>query len=100
MLARVFRDFEKQKHAACEHFLAPGDGYIDIGANKGDFAIHTAIRVGSSGRVVAFEPEKKNYEWIKKSILASKLDNIALDLAHRLDRWSSPLLDPLVPYHR
>jgi len=36
--------------------LAPGDVFVDIGANAGFFATIAARRVGEAGRVVAFEP--------------------------------------------
>ena len=36
--------------------LSEGDVFLDVGANAGYFAIPIATRVGSSGRVVAFEP--------------------------------------------
>src|SRR5579862_2014692 len=36
--------------------LAPGAVFVDVGANAGFFTTVAAIRVGPSGRVVAFEP--------------------------------------------
>lgn len=78
MFARVFGEFEPQKHRALDHFLQEGDAYIDIGANKGEFAIHAALQVGDAGHVVAFEPEPENCRWIRKSIEASAVGNLTL----------------------
>lgn len=36
--------------------LAPGDTFVDVGANVGYFSLLAADRVGPSGRVVAIEP--------------------------------------------
>ena len=36
--------------------LEPGDGYLDVGANVGIFAIPVAQHLGPEGRVYAFEP--------------------------------------------
>ena len=36
--------------------LEPGDGFLDVGANVGIFAIPAAVHVGRRGRVYAFEP--------------------------------------------
>ncbi len=36
--------------------LQPGDGYLDVGANVGIFAIPVAEHVGPRGKVYAFEP--------------------------------------------
>jgi len=79
MLARVFGLFERGKHLAIDHFLQLGDGFIDAGSNKGEFAIHAAIRVGTQGHVVAFEPEPKNCAWIRKSVQASQCKNVFLE---------------------
>lgn len=81
MFARVIGSFETQKHRALDFFLREGDAYIDIGANKGEFAIHAALSVGSHGKIVAFEPEPENCKWIKKSINKSGVHNIVLEEA-------------------
>jgi len=36
--------------------LEPGDGFLDVGANVGIFAIPVAQHLGSKGKVYAFEP--------------------------------------------
>lgn len=81
MFARILGYFEPQKHRALDFFLNQGDTYIDIGANKGEFAIHAALAVGEKGKVVAFEPEPENCKWIRKSIDKSKITNIFLEEA-------------------
>ena len=37
--------------------LAPGDSAIDVGAHYGDFTLVAAAKVGTSGSVLAFEPQ-------------------------------------------
>jgi FkbM family methyltransferase len=81
MFARVCGKYEPEKHRALDFFLAYGDAFIDIGANKGDFAIHASILVGPTGRVIAFEPEPENCKWIRKSIEKSNVKNIVLEEA-------------------
>jgi FkbM family methyltransferase len=39
-----------------EHYLRPGDGFIDVGANVGLYTLLAAARVGAEGTVEAFEP--------------------------------------------
>ena len=36
--------------------LSPGDIFVDVGANAGFFSTLAAVRVGPTGRIVAFEP--------------------------------------------
>lgn len=81
MFARVIGDFEPQKHRALDFFLQKGDAFMDIGANKGEFAIHAALAVGNQGKIVAFEPEPVNCSWIKKSIVKSGICNIVVEEA-------------------
>lgn len=40
-----------------EPYLEDGDGVIDVGANRGDYATRYAKKVGASGRVLAVEPD-------------------------------------------
>jgi len=48
--------FERRTLLACRRHLRTGDIAIDVGANIGSHTLHLARRVGSSGRVFAFEP--------------------------------------------
>nr|MBN1230031.1 FkbM family methyltransferase [Anaerolineae bacterium] len=78
MLARLLCCYEIEKHRALESFLRPGDVFIDIGANKGDFSLLAARLVGQNGQVLAFEPEPTNCHWVQKSITLNGYTNIAL----------------------
>lgn len=44
------------------HSLAPGDTFIDVGANIGMTALLAAHAVGPGGKVIAFEPNPDVYE--------------------------------------
>lgn len=55
-------------------FLKPGDTCIDIGANVGTYTFLMADRVGSQGRVFAFEPNPDLYHLLLESV---KLNNIS-----------------------
>ena len=48
--------------------LKAGDTFLDIGANVGWFAIQAADRVGSAGRVHAFEPRALTARLLERSI--------------------------------
>lgn len=48
--------------------LAPGDTFVDIGANVGWFTIHAADRVGPTGRVHSFEPRTQTHSLLTRSI--------------------------------
>jgi FkbM family methyltransferase len=76
MLARVFRQYETPKRLAIQAMLKPGMTFVDIGTNKGDFALLAAAVVGSSGQVLCFEPEPVNCYWVRKSIELNGYRNV------------------------
>jgi FkbM family methyltransferase len=55
-----------------------GDVVVDVGANIGYYTVLLADKVGNSGKVFAFEPDKTNFEILKKNIEANKLKNVVL----------------------
>jgi len=48
--------YEPEVANAIANALAPGNVFIDVGANAGLFSVLGALRVGSAGRVASFEP--------------------------------------------
>ena len=59
--------------------IRPGDVVIDVGANIGYYTLIFAKLVGNMGKVIAFEPEPKNFEILKKNISINKLTNVILE---------------------
>ena len=53
-----------------------GDVVVDVGANIGYYTILLADKVGKTGKVYAFEPDKINFEILKKNIEANNLNNV------------------------
>ena len=48
--------------------LAPGNVFVDIGANHGYFSMLAAARVGPAGRVMAFEPNPAVFAQLQKHV--------------------------------
>jgi FkbM family methyltransferase len=59
-------------------YVNDGDYVIDVGAMVGFYTHHLALNTGDLGRVYAFEPEKKNFEILVKSINKANLNHRAL----------------------
>lgn len=56
--------------------LRPGDVFVDAGASVGQMAFHAARRVGSKGRVLAFEPAPERHEDLVDGIAINDLTNV------------------------
>jgi FkbM family methyltransferase len=54
--------------------LKEGQVFLDIGANVGFYSLFAAKRVGSSGRVIAFEPDPMTFESLARSLRHNGLD--------------------------
>ncbi len=69
-----------------------GEIVVDAGARIGTFTAKISAAVGKEGRIVAVEPEPKNYACLVKNIRANRLDNV---IPIRKILWSSPGRMPL-----
>ncbi len=66
----LFRFFSKT--------LKPGMVFMDIGANIGFYSMLAASKVGSSGKVISFEPNTENGRLIMLGMYKNKFQNISL----------------------
>jgi FkbM family methyltransferase len=58
--------------------LAPGDVFVDVGANIGVFTVMAARRVGPKGRVIAIEPSPSIFRYLDENVRLNGLDNVTL----------------------
>lgn len=61
---------------AYEYILNPGDIMIDIGSNIGWNSLFASFRVGDAGKVIAIEPDTKNFNLLKNNISYNNINNI------------------------
>lgn len=66
--------------------LRTGMTVVDIGAQIGYYTLLSAIRVGESGRVYAFEPEPGNFSMLCKNLSANGLTNVVAQQKALLDQ--------------
>ncbi len=59
-------------------FLKPEMTFIDIGANQGEFSLFAASKL-TKGKVISFEPVKKQYNYFVKNIELNQFKNIELN---------------------
>jgi FkbM family methyltransferase len=56
--------------------LKPGSVFIDVGANVGYFSMLAAQRVGSEGRVLAFEPNPEPFGMLTSAVRRNRFANV------------------------
>jgi len=78
MLARALGLYELEKTKAIQDLLKSRETFIDVGGNKGDFALLASKIAGGYGRVICIEPEPANCGWIQRSIDLNGYKNIRL----------------------
>jgi FkbM family methyltransferase len=59
-------------------YLHKGDIFIDVGAYAGLYTLIAGIKVGSSGKVISFEPNPLNFIFLKRNIELNKLNNVII----------------------
>jgi len=58
------------------HVVRPGDLVVDAGANMGVFTVILSKMVGDAGKVIAFEPEFRGFNYLMDNIGLNKLTNV------------------------
>ena len=69
--------YEPEETRLLEKVLRPGMTFVDIGANIGYFTLVGARAVGSTGRVIAFEPTPSAFRLLTKNIAANGFAQVA-----------------------
>jgi len=80
---KCYSDVEHELRASLwgyikKHELKRGQTVIDCGPGEGDFTLYAAKAVGSSGKVIAFEPDPLIFDELKSNIELNDLDNVIL----------------------
>ncbi len=68
--------YEIHKRRAFEQVIQPHMVVYDIGANVGFYSILASHLAGSKGKVYAFEPLKRNVEFIRRHAALNQMENI------------------------
>ena len=71
----VQREYDPVETSYLMQVLKPGMLFLDIGANIGYFTLLAASAVGPEGRVIAVEPEPKNYRVLTKNLALNGIKN-------------------------
>lgn len=70
--------FEDPERAFVARFLKPGMTVLDIGAHKGLYSLISALKIGSSGHVHAFEPSPRERKRLNQHIRLNRCRNVSV----------------------
>jgi len=84
--------YETQESAFVRSWLRPGMNFVDAGANWGLFSLLAASLVGSSGRVLALEPDPRVFLKLKSNIERNQLKQVEALQVAAADREAELLL--------
>ena len=59
-----------------EDYCRPGDTVVDVGANIGEVSIVASQRVGATGQVFAFEPQRRVYRYLLGNLSLNGCRNV------------------------
>lgn len=68
--------YERHETRAVRRWLSAGDTFVDVGANVGYFSVLAAQCVGSSGRVVSFEPSPYAFGRLSETVRRNDLRQV------------------------
>jgi FkbM family methyltransferase len=96
----VYGEFAESENRLMAALIKPGDVVLDVGANIGTVALALARRVGPSGRVYAFEPQRIVFQLLCANVGINAISNIDarwLAVGAAAGQTHIPILDPEAP---
>ncbi len=78
-LARILTtSYEKKQTALFLELVSEGNTVLDLGANAGYYTLLASELVGRTGRVVAFEPDERSSNFLKKHTRLNHMQNVTV----------------------
>ena len=71
--------FEKPERQFVDRYLRPGMTVLDIGAHHGLYTLLAAQRVGSHGRILAFEPSPRERNLLLRHLRLNRCRNVRIE---------------------
>jgi len=71
--------YEKTETDFVQKMLQDGMTVLDVGANRGYYAMLASRRVGPHGRVIGFEPSPRERKFLKANLLLSRCRNVTVE---------------------
>lgn len=86
--------YELEKQDKFSQMVSSENIVFDIGANVGFYSLLASILVGDQGRVISFEPVKRNINYLRQHLEINKIDNVTVIEAAVSDMNGLAMFDP------
>ena len=70
--------YEPEQSGLFRQHILTGDQVLDIGAAAGYYTLLSAKLVGNTGRVVSFEPDPNNLQFLRSHVEQNRLDQVTI----------------------
>ena len=70
--------YEPEQSGLFGQHIRPGDQVLDIGAAAGYYTLLSAKLVGTTGRVVSFEPDPNNLQFLRSHVSQNRLEQVTI----------------------
>jgi FkbM family methyltransferase len=70
--------YERRHQKIISRLIGPGDVFLDVGAHVGFYSLMASRRVGTAGRVIAFEPNPRNIDYLRRHISLNEAANVEI----------------------
>ena len=78
--------YEREQTEFFRNELRPGGTVVDIGAHVGYYTLLSAELVGPTGKVVAFEPNPRNFAFLRRHVTINRCHNVDVEQLAVADR--------------
>jgi FkbM family methyltransferase len=98
----LYGEYSEAEFHLFDELLNPGDGIVEVGANIGSLTVPLARKVGNTGGVFAFEPQRLCFQTLCANVALNSLINVwAYNVACGQTTGSVrvPMLNPSVDYN-
>jgi FkbM family methyltransferase len=74
--ALTFGVYERAETAFLCQVLRPGMTFLDVGANVGYYTALAIRHVGETGKIIALEPDRENFQYLERTVAANRAHNV------------------------
>lgn len=78
IIPKFISDLSPVKGYELYYKLKKGDIVVDAGAYPGDYAVFASRKIGRTGKIICFEPDKKNRKILYKNLKKEGLENFII----------------------